>query len=628
MEAVYRKNLEALFEVNRELYTRLQTLEGNTRFEVFAGKEPRDVNLLDTLSKTPLYLEPVGENAFRLQELAPLYRHPFLCFFGLGNGFLFGDLLKNPAFAYLIVFEPEIELIYIALHLSDFSEAFKKLRLIIIHPDDMNPHLAMTLTKLPGLGVYLKLYNLQITREFYGRYTGVIERINGLMVDAIIQAVKSHGNDLQDSLIGLEHFLKNAPLMVENPAFRALLKQKNSDLAITVATGPSLTKQLPLLKEIQDFVTIISVDASLPILEKWGIVPDIVTSLERVKETAQFFERTSETFQKRVGCFALSAVQHEQVINAVKGDRCLIMRPFGYMIAFDLQEHGYAGIGMSAANLAYELAFLMGFKRTVLIGQDLAYSADEKTTHASDHVFGEKDPSVAKRMETENRIMLPAWGGQGEIRSNEIWVLFRNFFIQNIAETIGQMQTFNATEGGCHIDGAIDRPFAEVVAEFVDRSKPKTPIRPQAPDPAIVAKEKTQIATVLKSMIAEADRALGDLIPLQETVVNTALQLEKLTQVEQLKNADFKAIGNLIDRIDRFKRRLDEPLFKKYFWESLRGLVVNLELDIAKIAVTIPKDQNEQKKLNLDYLFAHRLWLFSVRGAIEAERAILLKYSN
>lgn len=66
------------------------------------------------------------------------------------------------------------------------------------------------------------------------------------------------------------------------------------DTAVIVATGPSLDKQLDTLKKFAPYVTVISLDASLPILAKHGIKPDYVTSIERVIETSSFFKREME----------------------------------------------------------------------------------------------------------------------------------------------------------------------------------------------------------------------------------------------------------------------------------------------------------------------------------------------
>ncbi|MDR2151986.1 MAG: DUF115 domain-containing protein [Helicobacteraceae bacterium] len=619
--------MSALQAIESDLAQRLQAIEGNDRFEVFAGSDPIDINILDRAVNIPLYNSPVGDTEEKLKELAPKMAQPFLCFFGIGNGILFKALLANASFNRIFVFEPEIELIYIAFHLNDFSKDLAAKRLIAIDANRMDFNKAMNLVKFDDLLVYLKLYDLVITQPIYARYSQVIERINKLMIDAIIQIVKTHGNDLEDALIGVDNFLQNADAMIENAAFIDMRDQKNSDLAITVATGPSLTKQLPLLKEIQDYATIISVDASLPILEKYGIVPDIVTSLERVELTARFYENTSEAFQKKVGCFAISALAHKRLVESVKGTKCLVMRPFGYMMVFGLDRHGYAGIGMSAANLAYELAYLLGYKQTALIGQDLAYSKDEKTTHASEHIFGERDPSVVKYMDSEEKIYFPAWGGEGEIRSNSTWALFRNFFIQNISDAKAKMTTYNCTEGGAHIEGAIDRPFADVAREFVDRGKPKKQIVLPKPETATIKKEKTQIKRAVKAMIKEGKKALDKITPLQKATVDLAVQLEQKSREEQIKESDFGAIAAINARIDEAKKILEDPLFMKYYWDSLRAMVVNMELNIAKITTRIPTNEAEQKERLLDYLFAHRLWLFSVKGAIEAQLAILAKYN-
>lgn len=628
MEKTYQRNLEALYELNRELYNRLIALKTNEKFDLFMGEKAGDVNIVENSSKLTLYDIPSLDLDSKLKELEPLYKHPFLVFFGIGNGFLFSSLLGNKLFKNIVVVEPEIELIYIALHLNNFVEAFRSLRLIIIHTDDFVPSNAMALTKLGGFGVYVKLYNLQLTRDFYGKYTKEIEQVNKVMIDAIIMSVKSHGNDLEDSLIGVDHFLQNIQLMVENIEFRELIKKKNSDVAVCVATGPSLTKQLPLLKEIQESVTIFCVDASLPILEKWGIVPDFVTSLERIPLTAKFFKNTSKEFQERVGCFVHSAVQHKEVIEAVLGKKSIVMRPFGYMTCFDLEQYGYAGIGMSAANFNYEVAYFMQYKKIVLIGQDLAFSEDGKSSHANDHIFGTMEDGISKRLKQEKEIYLPKWGGEGEIRSNETWVLFRNYFIQYFADSINT-ENIDATEGGAHIDGAIDMPFKEVVEKYVDRSFKKEHIVIDLPSKETIEKNKKQISTVLKDVIETTELGIRKLQKLQDAMLSFVNPMEELaTREEQLEHLDLKVANELIEHINETKNWLLDDKQRKYFWESIRGQVVNLELNIAKFAVKVDKTIEEQNSTKIDYIFGHRYWTFSILYSLQAHQSIVLKYSR
>ncbi|MDR2638548.1 MAG: hypothetical protein LBC09_01775, partial [Helicobacteraceae bacterium] len=231
--------------------------------------------------------------------------------------------------------------------------------------------------------------------------------------------------------------------------------------------------------------------------------------------------------------------------------------------------------------------------------------------------------------DSEEKLYFPAWGGEGEIRSNPTWALFRNFFIQNIADAKARATTYNCTEGGCHIDGAIDRPFAEVIAEFVDKNAPKKKriVLPDA-EAKTIRKEKARLKSVIDEMIAEGKKALETITPLQKDTVDLVVKLEGQSRAEQIEKGDFEAISALNAKIDKTKKILEDPVFMKYYWDSLRAMVVNMELNIAKITTKIPTNETERKEKLVDYLFAHRFWLFSVKGAIEAQLKILEKYRD
>lgn len=620
--AIYEKNLSALQKANPALFVKLSKIDGNKKYEVFAGKEPEDINILDTTSKTPLYENPIEDTAKLINSLEEFYRYPFLFFYGIGNGVAFKYLLNNYNFHHIVVTEPEAELIYIALNLVDFSTEIENKRLILIDALELNNATSLALMKLPEISLYVKLYDLHMTLPYYHLYEENIVNVNKIYINGVLQSVKNHGNDATDSLIGIEHFINNIPRMLSHPSFNEFLDHKNSDLAVCVATGPSLTKQLPLLKEVQDYVTIISVDASLPVLEKWGIKPDIVTSLERIELTKTFFEKTSDTFQKDI-IFAHSALQHKAVIDASHGEKVLIMRPFGYMHAFNLDDYGYAGIGMSGANLSLEIAFYMGYKKMCFIGQDLAYG-EEGTTHAKDHTFGENDKAFEKNIKHEEKPYIEKYGGGGVVQTNTIWVMFLNYFTQNIAEAKGVMECINATEGGARIEGTIEMPFQEVIGNYIDRTKKKE---------KIVLKQPTN--EDLAQHLQSAEETIEDIINYGEEIKTRVeklfLNVAKIT--EQVFNEDgtkkekyspnYNKVQKLISEIDRIKAYFDEKKFRQYFWESLRSVIIHQELDIAKIVVRNIKNEKEKKERNLDFLQAHKLWLYTLAGGLNAHLIVV-----
>ncbi|MCR2096045.1 6-hydroxymethylpterin diphosphokinase MptE-like protein, partial [Campylobacter upsaliensis] len=80
-------------------------------------------------------------------------------------------------------------------------------------------------------------------------------------------------------------------------------KRRNiSKNAIIVSTGPSLMKQLPLLKEYREKALIFCADSAYPILAKHNIKPDFVCMVERSDFTAEFFNHDFGDFDEGV-CF-------------------------------------------------------------------------------------------------------------------------------------------------------------------------------------------------------------------------------------------------------------------------------------------------------------------------------------
>jgi len=377
-------------------------------------------------------------------------------------------LLSNQRLKRIVVIEPDPQIAYIVLHMIDFTQEIREGRLVILAQDQLDfPSIAPLFKELEQQR-YAKVYYLHVMTPFYEEFNELIHRSNHLFIETIHHAVVLAGNDTTDALIGLKHHMTNLPSIPHTPPLFDLIKKVGTtDVAVLVSTGPSLAKQLPHLKKIAPYVRIFAVDASLPILSKHGIKPDVVTSIERVALTSRFFQETPKEAMKGV-ITVLSSLQHAEVIDSVHSSDVIIsLRPLGYMRVTGPKEWGYIGIGMSAANMAYELIFHSHFKTCILIGQDLAYGKDGKS-HASGHVFGEDN---VKQSEIDGWTV--AYGGEGKVKTTAIWNMFRGFFEKDIAEAKARMETINATEGGARIFGAIELPFEKALSLHVKQKSPK-----------------------------------------------------------------------------------------------------------------------------------------------------------
>lgn len=181
---------------------------------------------------------------------------------------------------------------------------------------------------------------------------------------------------------GIEQFVRNIPKMISHPSYQTLLKKrrntKNENVAIIVSTGPSLEKQLPLLKQYTNKATIFCADSAYAILAKHNIKPDYVCMMERDDITAECFNNDFKDFDKGI-TFLVTSLVHKNTISYLEKNKrsyILVTRPLPFASSVELNEFGYMSCGLSVAHMNYELAINLNYKNIILIGQDLAYAKD------------------------------------------------------------------------------------------------------------------------------------------------------------------------------------------------------------------------------------------------------------
>jgi len=613
MVEILHKNIEALQEAEPLLAQNIKEISGNKKFEIFMdANDIANINIIDKTTNTPLYItKPIDETIKRIEDFREYTYHPYLYFFGVGNGVFYKMLLGNTLHKRIVIFEPEIELLYIALHLVDFSEEINSKRVVFIHSRSFDFAKGYGLINFEDAKLFSKVYDLHMLLPYYNRYESSLQDVNKTMIRAIEHCIIAVGNDAKDSIMGLEHHIKNLPEVVKSPYLPEFInKLNNTDTAIIASTGPSLAKQLPLLKEIQDFVTIISIDASFPILCANGIKPDVVVSLERIPLTADFYKKTPKECHKDV-IFAITSIVHQELKDAIQGGiKQFSLRPFGYTKYFNTSMWGYLGIGMSAANKAYEMVAHSRIKNLIFIGQDLAYGEDGKT-HSKGYTLNEDE----FKPNTTN-LFIEKYGGGGVVRTNDIWKLFLNFFETDIANTSRDLKVINSTEGGARIHGADEIPFCKAIDVYVDKSKKKEPIKPNFPsaeDSAAYLKQAENRVIELLSMGKKVQKEIEDVF-----LENVAIleYLEKLNNEGKLEEIDYTKLSDMVDKIDKIKDYFHDQRFVEAFIDAVQSFIIHQELDIAKIQVKYTEDDMHRKARIIEWLYAHKYWLFSLAGGI------------
>ena len=269
---------------------------------------------------------------------------------------------------------------------------------------------------------------------------------------------------------------------------------------------------------------------------------------------------------------------------------------------------------MSAANMAYELAYYLGFKDIVLIGQDLAYGKDGKS-HADGHPYMENYK--------ESDLYVPAYGGDGMVRTSKVWNMFRNFFEKDIAQTKTKgVTTYNATEGGARIEGAIEIPFREVVEKLVKKEK-KRKILIKSPTHKTYLKNLQKAYKKTLKMIEIGEKTQKKVEKLFLKVAKEFDNLVELNQKNELEKIDFEKLNKLSKEIDKIKSLIEKEEFLQTYGETITSYLINKETDLAKIQVKNPKSDIEKKAQLIDWVMNHKDWLFMLAGSINAQIIVI-----
>ncbi|EGY4771998.1 motility associated factor glycosyltransferase family protein, partial [Campylobacter jejuni] len=347
-----------------------------------------------------------------------------------------------------------------------------------------------------------------------------------------------------------------------HPSYKELLSKRKgiSDTAIIVSTGPSLTKQLPLLKKYASKATIFCADSSYPILAKHGIKPDYVLSLERIPLTSEFFNNDFGEFDKDI-MFIVKSVTHPHTIKYLqKNNRAFILvSTYASFIQYlKLDYFGYFNMGFSVAHMACYLSLHLNHKNIIFIGQDLAY-AENDNSHPDDY-----QNSANYESQMYEHILTEAYGGKGEVKTHHVWLMFKQNLEQDIEKIQKYLDTkvYNCTEGGARIKGAIEKPFLWACENLLDKdlNKPFEKLEP------LSLNKQNEFLLKAYYKVCKSIKHCRDFSKILSN------DFEKIQSIYLSLNEKEEDINLAIKKIDEFKNKLEDIKQMQDLYEILQPL--------------------------------------------------------
>jgi len=283
------------------------------------------------------------------------------------------------------------------------------------------------------------------------------------------------------------------------------ISSNGNDVAVIVASGPSLDKNIDFLAEIQDKVVIVTALRSVPVLNAAGIKPDVVVQLDaETDEVASKLAHDNLTEIENFvyepfispGFLSIPAKNH---IWSLSGHFYDIHQKFGTQPT----PFNVPSVSIYALHLCHHI----GIKNMCFIGQDLAASGEKQYASGATNLL----PANSKL--SMFNVEVPGFYGTAvKTRSSFAYQIQICSDIAEIwSKTHPEVELFNATEGGAYIEG-----FSHL--SLRDFSK-KFKLQERAPKIPLLLETKNKISkSLINEFLTSYDNGMRQIIKLADKI--------------------------------------------------------------------------------------------------------------
>ena len=388
---------------------------------------------------------------FELQNM-----NTVVAMFGLGNGILTRALIERMGEKdYLLLYEPCLEIFEHVLEHYDITDILSRENTILIVEgiNEADLHFTMySMINISNIKSQLQCIYPNYDNMFRDSCIHYYKEIKNCFFTARINI--NTGIHLGEKFI--ENTLKNLRYLNEAKTLSDLKQLIPKDLpAIIVAAGPSVQENIDELKKAKGKAIIIAVDRILDYLLDSDLIPDFVISVDPIKKMEHFSSR--KVIDIPLICYLES---NPDIMKKHKGCKivctnCDFIEGLYHSVGSDLPRLGTSG---SVAIVAYRACLALGFKRVILVGQDLAYS------NGCSHVGGvTEEKGIGENTFVE--------GLAGElVRSRHDWVTFITQY-QDLIAFHPDVEVIDAKQQGARIKGTVTMPLQEAIQRYASEDR-------------------------------------------------------------------------------------------------------------------------------------------------------------
>ncbi len=396
--------------------------------------------------------------------------HSLIVVFGLGMGYFVEEILSTMSKSnHLLILEPSPTIFTIASSQKDFSSLLADQRVHFSYYENRESITAF-------LNQHMNDYNSNNVRVFitpsyftlfHEKATDLVAFMNEIRQKKItgVNTIKRLAPYWQKNILENTKYIYNSFFVDE------FFNQFQNIPAIIVSAGPSLDKNIALLKEAKNKALLLSTDTALSPLLKHHIRPDFVFSVD-----AYYY-----VYRKLQGIayddipLVFIPASYEEIVREHHGKKILssTTEPYIHDLLKKIGKNsaGLHSHGGSVACDAFDFAVKAACNPIIFVGQDLAYNdmgnTRAKNTMYDKEAMGAHYTVLKSGYENRSYVIKDVYGN--DTYTDVTFNTYRLWFEERIA----QHQNFlfiDSTEGGAFIHGTEVMPLAETLEKYCQKS--------------------------------------------------------------------------------------------------------------------------------------------------------------
>lgn len=375
---------------------------------------------------------PIKEAENYYKDFEKVNYETIILMFGFGLSYHISELYKKVKNrANIIVYEKDFELFDIVMKNIDIVDILENREISIITGEDKFSEIPIINCdyNLQYIPIYKDLY-----LEDYLKFIKEIKEIINIRDSNFCTLEFFKKTWMKNNFYNLEHIMNSYILNI----FKDIFKDKP---IIIVGAGPSLNKNVKLLKEIEGKICIICAFSAAKVLEKEGITPNFLCSIDSEQYGIEDFEANIPLLY--------SSYSNNDLLKKHKTSKILHTQSnyfFKHLFGDSFMFDGVV-TGPTVTLFATDCARFLGASKIILIGQDFSWNKNNAHAVGSVHIIDEE----YKNYHHYNLEKIDIYGNT--VYTNTAFLGFKNSF-ERLTETLPEdVELIQATEGGLEIKG-------------------------------------------------------------------------------------------------------------------------------------------------------------------------------